>query len=274
MQPSSFSCQPFTALFDLSREQIDGRSIDDYREWLVQTCKIFPQTIVFHDGCLNEFSLPNSKLIKIEVGMLEAFQLREQLRLVLGTFIPESPQDITFQIPDYALVQLSKFELAEKVLATSNCSSVIWIDAGISRFYPTSEFKNDFQDFVHSDLVGEFDYFFEIDTRKNLNLTKLRLKKPAVGTCKRVVSGTSFWVSRRGAEELAEAALDCARNWLSRGVWDNEQLILRYVLPELKGKKLYIRQGRRKTGEVSRFMAKNNKRPNKLASRMISFLMR
>ena len=274
MHPSTTSCQPFTALFNLNRDQIDGRSIDMYVAWLSKTCEIFPHLVVFHDGCLDGLNFTSATLIKIKLEELRTFELQDKVRKVLSDFKSGAPQDITFLLPDYSLVQLSKFELAQKVLSFVETDSVLWIDAGISRFLSASSVSHELQTSSGYLLDNEYDYCFEIDTRKNFDFAKMRLRKPEVGSCKRVVSGTSFWISKAGINPLYEATLNCASSWLEDGVWDNEQLILRYVLPAIKGRKLFIVQGKNRTGRVCRSMIEGNWRPRELWNTLINALMR
>jgi hypothetical protein len=160
------------------------------------------------------------------------------------------------------------------VFSLVETDSVLWVDAGISRFLSSSSGSNELQISSGYLLDNEYDYCFEIDTRKNFDFFRVRLRKPKIGSCKRVVSGTSFWVSRAGADPLCEATYDCASHWLEEGVWDNEQLILRYILPAIKGRRFYFIQGKNRTGSVCRSMIEGNWRPRGLRNTLINALMR
>ena len=124
----------YTALYDIAREKIDGRKFEDYKEWLKQTISIFPGIYIFHDGNLSEFNKLDCKLLKVKFSDLEIFSKLHSVTDILDTFKPEATSDITFKTPLYSLVQYSKFELANHLKGVANFDSVLWVDAGISRF--------------------------------------------------------------------------------------------------------------------------------------------
>ncbi len=268
------ACQAYTALFDLGRENVDGRSIAEYRVWLSKTCRLFPGIIVFHDGCLDSFEHSTGHFVRIELGSLRTFDLLPKLSAVLETFIPKAAADITFRLPEYGLVQLAKFELAEKVFEMTNTDSVLWVDAGISRFISDSLKINNLQNFSRFLLKSRYDYFFEIDTRRNWNPLKIKLNRPGVGTSRRIVAGGAFWIRSQNIEALSFSAFNYAKDWVEAGIWDNEQILLRYLLPIIQGKKLYVRKGSALTALVPRIMMENSWRPSKVKNCWFNILMR
>jgi hypothetical protein len=274
VQSAFQSCQAYTALFDLGRENVDGRSIAEYKVWLGKTCKLFPGIIVFHDGCLDSFENPDGHFVRLELGSLRTFGLLPKLTFVLETFTPKAAADITFRLPEYGLVQLAKFELAEKVFEMTNTDSVLWVDAGISRFVPVPLNTNNFQDFSRILLKSRYDYFFEIDTRRNWNPLKIKLNRPGIGSSRRIVAGGSFWMRSRNIEALSLSAFNYAKGWVEAGVWDNEQILLRYLLPIIPGEKLYVRKGNALTALVPRIMMGNSWRPSKIKNCWFNILMR
>jgi hypothetical protein len=274
VQSNFQACQAYTALFDLGRENVDGRSIGEYKDWLSKTCKLFPGIIVFHDGCLDSFENPDAHFERLELGSLRTFSLLPRLSAVLENFTPKAAADITFRLPEYGLVQLAKFELAEIVFEMTNTDSVLWVDAGISRFVPVPLNINNFQDFSRFLLKSRFDYFFEIDTRRNWNPLKIKLNRPSVGTSRRIVAGGSFWIRSRNIDALSLSAFNFAKSWVEAGIWDNEQILLRYLLPIIKGEKLYVRKGNALTALVPRIMMENSWRPSKVKNCWFNILMR
>jgi hypothetical protein len=268
------ACQAYTALFDVGRENVDGRSIAEYKVWLSKTCKLFPDIIVFHDGCLDSIENSDGHFVRLDLGSLRTFSLLPKLSAVLETFTPKAAADITFRLPEYGLVQLAKFELAEKVFEMTNTDSVLWVDAGISRFVPVPLNVNNIQDFSRFLLKSHFDYFFEIDTRRNWNPLKMKLNRPGVGTSRRIVAGGSFWVRSRNIDALSTSIFNYAKSWVEAGIWDNEQILLRYLLPDIPGGKLYVRKGSALTAIVPRIMMENTWRPSKVKNRWFNILMR
>ena len=182
--------------------------------------------------------------------------------------------DITFKLPKYALMQIAKFELGVEATSITASESVLWVDAGISRFLRMAHSSGQVSLFAERLLGSSTDFYFEVDTRRNIDFLRIRLRKHPLGTSKRVIAGGSFWIKGSQVEELNNAVLKCARRWLDEGVWDNEQLILREVIPTMKANFRFIRKGGRDTGQVARSMLENDWSDNTFPSGIINWLMR
>ena len=70
-------CQPITALFDINREVTDGRTIRDYKLWLRNTVKNFPNTLIFHDGVCDDLESDFRNLIRINPNELWIFKNKD-----------------------------------------------------------------------------------------------------------------------------------------------------------------------------------------------------
>jgi hypothetical protein len=244
------NCQPYTSLFDIGRSSIDGRTMQNYIEWLKATLKIFPNLIVFHDGSCDSLNLEYSNFVKISKDNLDTFKLKDQVSQILNSFRPISSGDITFKLVEYSLVQYAKFELGEKVLEISDCSSVLWIDAGISRFIKSPRFQM-LEANVENLLKYQTKMVLEIDIRNNFNWRNLSIETSMVGSCRRVISGTSFWINSDFLIELNILIRSRLLGWIRAGIWDNEQVLLRNLLP-LDENICYIPQIYQSTGSVAR----------------------
>ena len=251
-------CQVYTSLFNIEREKVDGRSIIQYQEWLRKTLDIFPSILVFHDGTCSDMNLPTQNLILVDKKNLEAFSYREKVIELLKVFKPIAPQDVTFNLPDYSLVQFSKFELALMAHRHSNAQSVLWVDAGISRFLhsPRKSSKKTFYRFEKQSkklLEHQISMVLEIDIFNNFIIKELKLAQSEIGSCRRVISGTSFWMNSQYLSELNTIISREIRNWLNLGIWDNEQVLLRNVISKLSNIK-FVPQIFAETGGVARKM--------------------
>ena len=247
---SLISCQPYTSLFDIGRSTIDGRTMENYTKWLNATLKIFPNLIIFHDGSCDSLKLENSKVVKISKERLESFKLKNKVSQVMKDFSPSSSGDITFRLVEYSLVQYAKFELGKKVMDISDCSSVLWIDAGISRFIKSPKI-NKLETNSENLLTHGIKMVLEIDIRNNFNLQNLSINDSEVGTCRRVISGTSFWINSDFLNEINILINSKMQEWIKAGIWDNEQVLLRNLLP-LDKKICYVPQIYKPTGSVAR----------------------
>lgn len=247
-------CQTYTSLFDIGREDVDHRSLAQYRDWLKKTIEHFPGIIVFHDGSAGELpSCAESELVRL--ADLEVGQWIPKVEFLLKEFVSSVPNDITFRLPRYSIVQFAKFELAMRLRANFSANSYCWVDAGISRFLPFESSANNvtlFNANVSSLLDTELDYLFEIDLRRNLNFRSPHLAESRPGTSRRVMSGTSFWMRDAGVENLWRTVTAKSSEWMNQRVWDNEQVMLRSILSGSVENVGFLRQGKNMTGTVAR----------------------
>lgn len=229
----------YTALYDLQRDEIDSRSFSDYLGWLRETVELFPGITVFHGGELDQVQIANCTLIRKPLMELRTFTNKPRVEEILHDFKPISPEDITFKLPSYALLQFAKFEFAESL--TESTDSVIWVDAGLSRFLKKIDYLQ-FARNIKSELDQGVDYIFEVDIKNNLKLSSMAIKDAEVGSCKRIVSGGSFLIRSASLPILQENIETLLKQWLDFGVWDNEQVMLRKILPTISGEIVLIPQ--------------------------------
>jgi len=269
------ACQVYTSLFDILRTDTDGRSIEMYIEWLSKTAKIYPGIIIFHDGCCDGLYFEGAELIKIKKSQLKVFGLLADVKRLFETYKPIAKNDITFKLPEYSLVQFAKFELATMVIKKIECESVLWVDAGISRFINKSgEFSNDVVNKKISYLISnDIDFVLEINLRKNLSFSPLQIKKAEFGTCKRITSGTSYWINAKTVEKLFNDLKKYCEILLIENKWDNDQVIIRNYIPKSNLKVRYIIQGKNETGSTGRWFLDRKLSKNKWKSEIINKLL-
>ncbi len=255
-------CLVYTALFDLSRQNIDGRSIAQYLEWLDRTARIFPGLIVFHDGCCDELEVLGTEFVKIEKSDLQTFDFLIPVQSLLKDFKPIAANDVTFTLPEYALMQFAKFELANKLLMQRDFHSILWVDAGISRFIKNSKSSTNLNNstFMRELITGSYQFAFEIDLRRNLTLPRFKVRVPKLGSCRRIISGTSFWMRRDSINEVWSRAQEHIQSMIRRGEWDNEQVYLREFLGKTNFKVALVLQSKSLTGTVGRVFLGEKKR--------------
>jgi len=269
----SISCQVFTALFDLGREDIDSRSVSEYLDMLEKTISLFPGVVVFHDGVCDDFQNTMATFVKVAPLTLHTFSYSSELKEVLKNFKPGSPNDITFKLPAYGLMQFAKFELANRVVKDYKCQSVLWVDAGISRFINSENVMEPLISPTRKERRTA-DAAFEIDLRKNLDIRKFRIKNPEIGSCKKVIGGGAFWLNSAAVPKFAKSIDDSIRKMLTDKVWDNEQVLLRKIIPSLSLRVQFVTQGRNQPGAVARkFLSGYNFRTS-MSSNLISFMLR
>ena len=268
-------CQPYTCLFDISRELVDGRTYNSYKQWLKKTIELFPGIVVFCETIDKEFRKLDANFVTISLSQLESFKSVNKVHEVLRIFKPNSPEDITFRLPEYALIQFSKFELAMFALSINAPNSLLWVDAGISRFMSSSD-MNRLNTNVEFLLKKDYLAAFEIDLHKNINYQKLKVTKPNIGSSKRIISGTSFWINSNIASSLYYSIEKLMNLWLSKKIWDNEQVAMRYLFETEKylGQTFFILQMQQQTGSIARNLTNFRIKDKKIQNKILYNLLR
>jgi hypothetical protein len=136
-----------SALYNINRHNIDGRTIQDYLEWFKKTCSsISLPMIIYLDKKINarNILLENRSgvtyFIETELSEVPMYKYYDEIKDVLcGEFKNKMKhsKDITNLIPEYCIIQYSKFGWLEKAIQKNifNSEIYLWMDAGLSRFY-------------------------------------------------------------------------------------------------------------------------------------------
>ena len=253
----------FTLLFNINRSDVDGRNMEDYFSWLEQTASTFENLVIYHDGCIPDGQLQDFDIRKVDKSELKVFRKKEKVDFVLAKFKPVAFNDITFKLSNYSLTQYAKFELGQMLIESDNLESALWVDAGISRFIKGKLKVKNLEEQSREMIKSGYDSAFEIDIRNNLRFFPLRILSSQPGTSRRVISGTSFWFTKKFINEINEKIHLQQELWIKILVWDNEQVMLRALLPSVKTKIKYIPQVFSSTGGVSRaFITERTKHHN------------
>lgn len=259
----------YSSLFDIGRDQIDGRSISNYKIWLEKTIKIFPGVTVFHNGTLNDCDL-DAKLIYLDLNDLSFYKMLREVSQVIKNANIIAKKDITFLLPAYSLVQLSKFEIANYMWESRKDLSLLWVDAGISRFInETSLSQASIQNAISQLQNYNYQACFEIDLNRNINYLNFKIRNSEFGTCRRVISGTSFWLNSSLINEFYKDIYNYCEELINQNKWDNEQVIIRNLIPYTNYNYNFRVQGKMETGSVARDFGSKNFKLNRILSSTI-----
>ena len=137
-----------TALYDIGRAAVDGRSMSDYCDWTRKTLAAVKDPIVFYlDSRLTEFE-KEVRAIRHDVGPIcvvkttleetPMWKYRSRVQEILSNSdfqkIQRHPQDITNKMPEYTLIQYAKFGWLCEAAPRTRSQTLVWMDAGFSRF--------------------------------------------------------------------------------------------------------------------------------------------
>lgn len=150
LKMESYTTTCVSALYDIGREAVDGRSIQDYTKWTEDTLKSLRDPVVFYldkqlnlkDHFLNIRSgVGPIQFIETTLQEIPMWKYYDRVQSIIYNPPPlKHPKDITNLIPEYILIQYSKFGWLDQAIQTNpfKTPQFIWIDAGFSRFYNTN----------------------------------------------------------------------------------------------------------------------------------------
>jgi len=137
-----------TALYDIGREAIDGRSMDEYRAWTLQTLQSIKDPVVLYldarlaatwEETLLEVrhSVGPICILKTALEETPMWCYKDKVAAILANPARPTlyPQDITNRLPAYTLIQYSKFGWLEDAASRVLADFVVWMDAGFCRFF-------------------------------------------------------------------------------------------------------------------------------------------
>jgi hypothetical protein len=137
-----------TAFFDINRaEKGDGRTIDEYKEWIMKTLKLNCNLCVITEQKFLNFFIENRsheyniyiKIIKFTD--LYYYKYYDKMKEILSDQNYRNkisyPNRVECILPEYNIIQYSKFHCLEIAINKNpfNNEYFLWIDAGISRFF-------------------------------------------------------------------------------------------------------------------------------------------
>lgn len=220
-----------TAYFDVGRANYDGRTSQQYIEWLNSTLKTPLSFTVFLEPDFDASAIrlkANDRIVRVSRADLRMFKRRELVQQIVSTSKSVNRHDISFNLAEYGMIVMSKSDFLGIASQSSTADYLVWIDAGLSRFIPDlgeGKIKVD-----ESELSG---------TKLLINTTlhlaqRIRIgkfQKRMVGTTLAMMSAGDFLVRRSYAQEFADRLnFLVEEEWLPNFMWDNEQVAIGSLL--------------------------------------------
>jgi len=140
-----------TALYDIGREKIDGRSMEKYFEWFSKTLLFNCPMVIYCDESLNSFVKKNrpghllTKIINQKLEEIPYFYLKDKIDNIISSADYKKkikdPERIECKTSLYSIIQYSKFPWVLYAAEQNffNSDYFFWLDAGASRFVPDVE---------------------------------------------------------------------------------------------------------------------------------------
>lgn len=136
-----------TALFDINREKLgDGRKIEEYLSWFEKTLNLKCDFIVYTEEKFKRFVEESRKntdykttIVTQSLDKIPYFKYREVINLIINSLEYRSKikdvSRIECNLPEYNVIQYSKFGWLEHAVQNYNYDYIFWMDAGCSRFF-------------------------------------------------------------------------------------------------------------------------------------------
>src|SRR2546426_910389 len=117
-----------TALYNLDRENHDGRPFIKYLEWLNATLRLPVPFTVFLDPSIDRRAVTlkgEDTLVQMPLEEFVPFAWREQVEAICRM---KKKHDIAFRLPAHPLLMYSKFDMLRRAAEGSEASGLIWVD--------------------------------------------------------------------------------------------------------------------------------------------------
>lgn len=218
-----------TALYDIGRSSV-GRPIDQYIDWLNATLRLPVPFVIFLDPAIEPQAIrlkPGDQIVQVPLDSFKPFDWSEQVERINQA---SNSLDLTFRLPRYALLVMSKVAMLERVAQVEGDSCrMLWIDAGLSRFFrgdmALGRLSPEWLDFLQD---AEFAASI---TPKCSRAIRDGVAANYVGTAARLVTAGDMYATGAGARAAASKLYEMVEQcWLPNGKWDNEQVALGCLL--------------------------------------------
>jgi hypothetical protein len=147
-----------TALFDINRENSgDGRKIREYLEWFSKTLQLRCDFVVFTEDrfvdFVNEQRSGSDYKTHIVVQKLEEVPFYDEIENIRNTISSVEYKErmldtyrIECFLPEYNVIQYSKFGWLSHICQEFEYDNYIWMDAGCSRFFGNFNLESNWPD--------------------------------------------------------------------------------------------------------------------------------
>lgn len=230
-----------TAFYAIGRERVDGRSVSDYKRWLMKTLStIRDPFVVYLDSSLgwkDDVLAARAGVGPIDVREtaltdVPTWKYRDRIAAILADpgfrSRQKHPRDLGNLLPEYCMILHSKFGWIDDTMERNpfDTSHFAWLDAGSSRFYDTSRVYS-----ARSNLGDTF--AIEVNYRKNI----LGTLDPAtyIGSSECILHGTMWVMSPRAYKVVRDETMRIfVDEMIGGGGIDNDQITLSLAYPTVK----------------------------------------
>lgn len=235
-------CMVVTALYDIQRESIDGRTFKQYLEWFKQTLRLNVPMTIFVDASLAKIVRMNrphfcfTDLIVEPISKCPEYYNLPRIENAIKQ-MPIKNSDLCFNLAQYPMIIWSKFGWMQRAMKChrDQYDVFIWMDAGVSRFWNK---KNVIETrWPHKSWLKTIHSSNRFWLQARPNLMDQQIGEKDIGTAESVLWSTVMGGSTKIVEQVCLLAKEFLnKELLGQALIDTEQLglcILRNRHPEL-----------------------------------------
>ena len=232
-----------SSLYNINRENLDGRKWEEYLEWFVKTLQVKAPMVVFVEEDMVDFVKDArgdrpTEVIPMPLEKIPYYHLKDEMDSVMNlkeyTDKVSDSKRIECKSSLYNIIQYSKFKWAEIAVEKNFFDSdyYLWMDAGLSRFfydmdmdknYPGENAKTQLELVDDKVLIQVFESFYpDLFNAKTLSEDYLLDNRS-------FVMGGMFGVGAAKIKELCSKVDEVLQLMLSKNIVNNEQIALGYL---------------------------------------------
>ena len=230
-----------TAFFDINRqEKGDGRSIEEYKEWLKKTLQLNCNLFIVTEEKFKDFFMENrppgyKTYIKV-IPFQESHYYRyyDQMKQILDNPQYKSriayPDRVECRLPEYNIIQYSKFHYLKMAMERDVFKSdyFLWMDAGCSRFFLDVDLARPYPSEQGIATLKQGENRFIIQKRQDLET--FPIDERFIWRADNLLYGTLFGGNKQVVHTMAKLVEACFQEkMLQQGNVNNEQLALAMV---------------------------------------------
>lgn len=240
-----------TALFNIQREDVDGRSWNEYLQWFSKTLELNCQMVIFVQEDIVDLVKEKrdgkpTHIITQKLEEVPYYYLKDDMDIILQSKKYKDkisdPDRIECNYSLYSIIQYSKFKWIEESIKNEFFDSdfYFWIDAGASRFFEDFNLDEYFPSknaLEAIDSIGE-KFLIQLNTECYHDLVYANsLDKKYFYDNRSFVCGTFFGMHKNVHSKIVKQIENILiKDMIKRNNVNNEQLALGYLLknkPEL-----------------------------------------
>lgn len=234
-----------SSLFNIGRENMDGRTWDEYLKWFEITISLKCAMVLFVTEDIVSFveekrkNLP-TEIIVMGVDEIPYYYLKEKIDFIINSQEYKDkisdPKRIECQHSMYSIIQYSKFKWLKQSIEenTFNSKFFFWLDAGGSRFFEKYDLNQEYPSPNAVEALNEMGDKFLIQMNmeyyKDLAFAET-IDETYLFDNRSYVLGSMFGGGEKALLKVADDIDDVFLNkMISNGFVNNEQIALGYLV--------------------------------------------